>query len=204
MTKHRKTVAGVAIAGVLAVVVLAAPSGAQTDDQPITTRVKLLEHKVKTLEATVGALAGPEAALCVRGPLHQALGVHRAEGRSSDGATRQAGMHKTYLLDCGPHGVARHHESAVGSGSWCYDLDGMTKGSTAAVPAVWASWWESVKAAGVDDICTTSGNDAKEINSGGTRRHAADHALVLHHTDIALGWERWHTDQHPALPAPPS
>lgn len=198
MTNRHKLIAGLGLAvlAALAAVALAAPSGAQTDAQPINTRVKLLEHKVKNLEARIATLTAPEAGQCTRGPNHLTLNVYDHE----DGH-RTAALFSTYLLDCGPHGVTRQHDGPARSRTdkTCHDLDGMTAGSTDPVPAAWATWWASLTASGVDDACTTVAADAAAINANGTTLSDAS-KLLLRHTDAVLGWEAFHAAQHPALP----
>ena len=197
MTRTRTLVLALAsaAAAVAAVVALAAPSGAQTD-QPLQTRVKLLEHKVKTLEARVATLAAPEI-VCTRGPDHPVLAVYDDEA-----GHRTAATFTTYLQDCGPHGVKRQHAGPAHykTDKACHDIDGMSDGSTAAVPAAWATWWTAVGERGIDDACTTWAADAATINAGGTNLAKPGEMLLRHGGDVVLGWETYSAGQHPALP----
>lgn len=189
------------LAAAVVVIALAAPAGSQIEEQPINTRVKLLEHKVKNLEARIATLTTPEAGQCTRGPTHTTIDVYTHEDRATDADhTRIVGTFGTYLLDCGVHGVTRQHVSSGRSEKWCADLDGMSTTSSEAVPAAWATWWASMEALGVDDACTSSLSLAAAINAGTAIPEGETSRLFLHHTDPVLGWERWHTDEHPALP----
>ena len=197
MTKTRiLAAAAAALAAAAAVVVLAAPAGSQTDQQPINTRVKLLEHRVKQLEARIATLAAPEIA-CTRGPNHRSLDVYDHEA-----GHRTVATFATYLQDCGPHGTTRQHTGSMyaRSDKPCHDLDGMSATSTDPVPAAWATWWSAVGERGIDDACTTSADDAAAINAG-TTTLAKPAELLLHHgDDVVLGWETYSTAQHPPLP----
>lgn len=203
--------ATITAAVLVAVAVLAVSvATAQPNPTPITTRVKLLETELaavksdlKRVTAQIEAGPRPAESRCNRGPNHDALDTWHEEDHHALG-TRHIGTFQTYLIDCGPHGVTRHHTDLVfGNPSWsarCIDLNGITATSTNTAPETWAAWWKTTQTTGINDACAATTQLADAINNGTPIPDGQATNLMLHHTDPLLGWERWHPSQHPALP----